>query len=298
MMRNNWTVCPIQYDKLNLSNAVCFDRQLIDSITIDNKLSLFQYPNEYLVYQALSNYHSVPMQSLAIGFGLSELIPRIFSIYKHLTFKLITPTWQMAELYCQANKINYIKVEYKNFINLNLNDLYTNNADLLYIANPNGVNGQQLTSAEVLKLCDYYKVVVVDEAYGDYATFSVLHNAPIRNNLIVTKTFSKSVGVPGLRLGYCVANPQLIKVIQDLRPGYVMTGLTTTLIDQLLMLMPAHLQRMKETKQYLEETYKVIPSYSNSVMFTQKPNFNCVMKEVYSNIYRMALTDWGTLSEL
>lgn len=297
MTRNNWATPPIQHNLLNLSNAVCYDQLLVNSINVDSS-ALFLYPNEYLVYEELANHHNVNIESIAIGFGLSELIPRIFSIYKHLTFKIVTPTWQMVELFCQANKVNYVKINYQNFVDLSLDDLYTSNADLIYIANPNGVNGQKLSPNEILKLCDYYNLVIVDEAYSDYTDCSVLHHAETQQNLIVTKTFSKSAGVPGLRLGYCVANKQLIKIIQELRPGYVMSGITPSLVNQLLAAMPAHLQRMNETKRYLEKTYKTIQSHSNSVLFTQPINFNCITKEVYPNVYRMALVDHGTLHGL
>lgn len=297
LIRNNWTIPQISQNKINLGSAVCYDQSLINSLSVDPS-ALFSFPNEYTVYNLLAQYISIPTTNLAVGFGLGELIPRILTLYRDKKIKIVSPTWQLIELHCCATNINHTTVCYENFIELDIDQLHINNADILYIANPNGVNGQVLTREQIVKLCDYYQLVIVDEAYGDFSDQSVVDLAVDLSNLLVAKTFTKTLAMPGLRVGFCVANAELIKQIQEIRPGYVMNGLVDAVLKALLPQLPQHLARMKITKDYIENNYNVIKSASNSILFRELPKLNCETKEVYPGIYRMALTDLSTFMEL
>lgn len=297
LIRNNWAIPQPSQNKINLGNAVCYDQDLIKSLTVEST-AIFSFPDEYRVYCLLAQHLSVPISNLAIGLGLGELIPRILSLYASKKIKIVSPTWQLMELTCQANSINYSNVCYKNFLELDLDQLYVNDSDILYIANPNGVNGQVLTREQILKLCDYYQLVIVDEAYGDFSNQSVMDFAINLPNLLVAKTFTKTLAIPGLRVGFCVANTALIQKIQEIRPGYIMNSMVGVVLDNLLPQMPQHISRMLITKDYIERNYNVISSQSNSILFKELPKLSCATKEVYPGIHRMALTDLATFMEL
>lgn len=102
---------------------------------------------------------------------------------------------------------------------------------LVYLANPNNPTG---TWFGVGGLRDFLAgvpstvLVVVDEAYLEYATDPGLESAlgllPTFPNLVVTRTFSKAYGLAGLRLGYLLAAPGLVAVLERLRESFNVNG--------------------------------------------------------------------------
>lgn len=276
MKRNYWTSNLPNSNLLNLSCNVCYDQYL--DLNIEQTISY--YPDEAESYNLLSQYYNIPSENIAIGYGSAELILRIFNLYKNFSLKIITPTWQLAELYAYH-------------IGMNIKE----NADILYIVNPNGLSGKSLPTEEILELAKKYKLLIVDEAYGDFSNCSVLNESLLLDNLIVIKTLSKTIASPGLRFGYCFSNTDIIDKIQNVRPGYVTTGATVPALKKLLPQINSHIGRMLSTRNYIESKYDVIPSQGNYVLFKNDPKFSILTKEI-NGLFRMSLTDIDTFKRL
>ena len=276
MNRRDWTTALPNSNMLDLSSNICYDRYLNISVEQNNQ----RYPDSSEAYDLLSSYYNTSPYNIAIGYGSCELILRILQAYREWTLHIVTPTWQLAELYAY-----YIGMKQQV------------NADILYIANPNGLTGQALSVKDILGMLPNYKLVIVDEAYGDFSNCSVLKYATTADNLIVVKTLSKTIASPGLRFGYCFSNTRIIKHIQDSRPGYVTTGATVNALKKLLPHIDLHVARMIDTRDYIESKYMVVPSEGNYVLFRQDPHLPVVMRET-NGLYRMALTDLTTFKEL
>ena len=94
-------------------------------------------------------------------------------------------------------------------------------ASVVIVCSPNNPTGGVLSPDEVKRLCrDSDALVVVDEAYHEFAGQSVvplLHDHP---NLIVLRTFSKAMAMAGLRVGYLLASPELVSEINKARLPY------------------------------------------------------------------------------
>jgi len=87
---------------------------------------------------------------------------------------------------------------------------------VVYLVNPNNPTGMLFSREEVLRIAGRapLSLTLVDEAYYEFAGVSVTDLVPDHPNLVVTRTFSKSFGIAGLRIGYVIAHPQVLK---DLR---------------------------------------------------------------------------------
>lgn len=283
--RVDWTLLPKEDKRLDLSSNVCHDEvlQRLISHLLQRKrgVKYYQYPNEGLTYQTLSDFYGIDVRNIAIGFGLGELIPRIFSLYQDKKFSIVTPTWMMATGFCNVQKINYVEgIDYS--------------ADVLYIANPNGMTGKYLDRKTVLRFLDHFKLVIVDEAYEDFCVegCSVLEYAPKVDNLIVTKTLSKSLSLPGIRFGYCFSNKKLIYKLQQIRPSGVLSNFVPTLGIDLFRLMDGHIERMLQTKRHIHRKYDCEDSHANFVFF-KKPEriLDEVRYRKIGNLHRMSLMD-------
>ena len=266
------------YNKLNLSNNVCYDSKLKLNLTSSNP---FRYPDETRVYDILSRYYDVPSTNLAVGFGLSELIHRILRLFKDKKVSVLTPTWLMAQGYCDVEGINYVEgVDFS--------------ADILYVASPNGQSGRKDFNPDWL---DKFEYIILDEAYGDFSDESWLNNRP--KNVILCKSLSKSLALPGVRFGWCFAEEDIIFQLQQTRPSPPISTDVEEHLEQLLDLLPDHIHRMLETRDYIESRYACHKSYGNFVLLKNKESFlDKVLYRTFDGVHRMSLTDLSTFKKL
>jgi len=93
-------------------------------------------------------------------------------------------------------------------------------APVKFLANPNPPYGVQYSRAEVERLADASDLLVLDEAYAAFADWDGVPLAKERPNVLVTRTFSKSHGLAGLRVGFVVGPKQLIEQLNVIRDSY------------------------------------------------------------------------------
>ena len=93
---------------------------------------------------------------------------------------------------------------------------------MVVLANPNAPTGAGITLNEVEHLVTYdpQRLVLIDEAYVDFGGETAAPLVGKYNNLLVVKTFSKSRGLAGLRLGYAIGAPQLIAALVTIRDSF------------------------------------------------------------------------------
>lgn len=291
-LRPSWFEHRYNKEILDLSNNLCYDSVLlsqVDSLFKNVKLDVRQYTDEATAYMSLSKFHDIDPRKIAIGYGIGELITRILNLPIINRISIITPTWPMVEVYSKLFGLRFeTDLDYS--------------CNTLYVANPNGVNGRCLTRTQIIELLERFDLVILDEAYSDFADSdqSLVHDIDRYKNLIVLKTFSKSLSLAGLRFGYAVSNESIIKYLQEIRPSCSLNSIANCLCDDLLTLIPSHVQRMKETRDFIEATYDCEHSQGNFVIFKSVPESlkSKVLMKTVSTGTRMSLVDLQTLKGL
>lgn len=92
---------------------------------------------------------------------------------------------------------------------------------LMFINSPNNPNGKSFGNATILKLCGSFPgIVVVDEAYADFSDQTCLPLLKKVKNLIVNRSFSKSFSLASLRMGFALADPDIIKEMNRVKLPY------------------------------------------------------------------------------
>ncbi len=133
-------------------------------------------------------------------------------------------------------------------------------------------------------------ILVVDEAYVDFAEFSALQLVKQHANVVVTRTFSKSYSLAGMRLGLAVARPEIVAALDKIRDHYhldrlALVAATAALTDQDYL--AATVGRIRASRTSFVAGlqglgYSVIPSQANFV-FAAPPDRNG--KRVYEALY-------------
>lgn len=87
---------------------------------------------------------------------------------------------------------------------------------MVFICSPNNPTGNQFSTEDVLQLSEAFPgLIVLDEAYVDFAPYSIVSEILRHRNLAVLRTFSKAFGLADLRLGFVVAHPDLASLFMD-----------------------------------------------------------------------------------
>jgi histidinol-phosphate aminotransferase len=94
----------------------------------------------------------------------------------------------------------------------------TSNPKLIFLANPSNPDGGVLSRDDVERLLALPIVIVLDEAYAEFAGESFAQRVPTQPNLIVLRTFSKWAGLAGLRVGYCIAPKPIAAKLWQCKP--------------------------------------------------------------------------------
>jgi len=176
-----------------------------------------EYPlggTERLV-QDISKYVGIPKEMIGVGNGSDQIIDLFLSNFVSKDTKILTsdPTFGFFEERCKLYSIPTIKIPFDKNMTLNLEKFLSNSkkASILYLDTPNNPTGFQFEKRDLERLIREFKgLVIIDEAYVEFSDYSIIDMAKKINNLIVLRTLSKSFGLAGLRVGYFVANAQII----------------------------------------------------------------------------------------
>src|SRR3990170_424247 len=183
------------------------------------KLDVREYPlggTERLVV-ALSDYIKMPSEMIGVGNGSDQIIDLLLTNFalKETTVLTSDPTFGFFEERCKLYAIPTIKIPFTDNMTLDLEKFLSNTkkADILYLDSPNNPTGFQFSKNKLEQLIrEFNGLVIIDEAYVEFADYSIIDMTKKKDNLIVLRTLSKSFGLAGLRVGYFVANKKIASI--------------------------------------------------------------------------------------
>ncbi|MCU1230647.1 MAG: Histidinol-phosphate transaminase [Acidobacteria bacterium] len=185
----------------------------------------WRYPDEAAeqLAETIAHLHGVPVNHILPGDGSSEILKLAALAFTGRDRKLAmaVPAFEAIGLYARAGGVEVATVPLDRHYAHDLAALAATNASLIYICNPNNPTGSITPSSSMrsfLETLPATSIALVDEAYHHYAGSSDYESVAAlvksRPNLIVARTFSKIYGMAGLRCGYAIAQPDLIRSME------------------------------------------------------------------------------------
>ncbi|MDN3670214.1 histidinol-phosphate transaminase [Echinicola jeungdonensis] len=231
-----------------------------------------RYPDPYQqdLKASISRIKKVNPEQIFLGNGSDEaidLLMRAFCIPGKDNIIILPPTYGMYEVSAGINDIAIKKVNLTEDFQLRpevILETVDDHSKIIFICSPNNPSGNKAKREDILKVLKGFDgLVVVDEAYIDFSEeVSFTQELDKYPNLLVMQTFSKAWGLAALRLGMAFASPEIIKVLNKIKPPYNISGLTqetvltalenTSKKDQMV-------QEMLEERDYLEKKLAAMP---------------------------------------
>ena len=186
---------------------------------------LNRYPDSGAIElkQAIADYVGVRRDCVVLGNGSDELVDLVCKAFMDPNDRVLIPlpTFAIYEIACRVNGGVPLFVKLPNFEwrVAELSRALTK-VRLAFIARPNNPTGNSLDATDLRKLLAAGKLIVVDEAYAEFAGYSITKWTARFDNLLVLRTFSKAFGLAGLRVGYAVGNPKLIEALERVRAPF------------------------------------------------------------------------------
>lgn len=196
--------------------------EVLKSFDCDS-LRLYPDPNSQLLADALAKRYGLASDQVFLGVGSDDVLAIAFMTFFNSKKPVLFPdiTYSFYDVWAELFQIPYERPALDEHFDLIREDYYKENGGVV-IANPNAPTG-------VLQNIDFLRdviehnrdvVVIIDEAYADFSESSALELTKEYDNVLIVQTYSKSRALAGMRIGYAMGNPELIKAMNDVRYSY------------------------------------------------------------------------------
>lgn len=168
----------------------------------------------------LADYYNLKPENIFVGVGSDDVLSVAFLTFFNSDKKILFPdiTYSFYSVWADVYRIPYEKIPVNENFRILKEDYYKENGGVIF-ANPNAPTAicESLEFVEDILKHNQDVIVIVDEAYVDFGGESAISLLDKYENLLVVQTFSKSRSMAGIRIGYAMGNPELIKAMNDVK---------------------------------------------------------------------------------
>jgi len=189
-------------------------------------LAIYPDPNHTFLREKLSQYTGQPAERILCSSGSGELIDLLMRVFIQPGDAIVDcpPTFGMYSFDGGIHGARMVNVPRDEAFNVDIeavtDAVQKQRAKLLFVTLPNNPTGNLMPRAEIERLLELSGIVVVDEAYAEFAGVSAVDLIGQYPNLAVLRTFSKWAGLAGLRIGYGLFHEDLIKHLWKIKQPY------------------------------------------------------------------------------
>ncbi|MBI1861416.1 MAG: histidinol-phosphate aminotransferase family protein [Deltaproteobacteria bacterium] len=220
-----------RYERLRLDkneNISGFSPEIIQEMLSNvSPHFLAAYPEPGVLYQKIAKKHDLPESHVLVTAGSEMAIRYVFETYldKGDEVVFLDPSFAMFEVFANICGATSVRIPFGPNLSLSVDDIVAAigpKTKIVAIANPNNPTGTVLSETDLLRLaehCEKYDVLfLVDEAYFYFHPETMFPHLKRFKNMVVTRTFSKALGLASIRLGYALGSPEILSFVAKLQP--------------------------------------------------------------------------------
>tara|TARA_B100000508_G_scaffold55003_3_gene42761 strand:- start:144005 stop:145039 length:1035 start_codon:yes stop_codon:yes gene_type:complete len=184
-------------------------------------------PQQRELKSKFADLRGVHSDQLIIGNGSDEILDLVFRAFcepgKDFVVT-IKPSYGMYKVLANINDVRLTEIALDANFELDPDAILAvaEGAKMIILCSPNNPTGNSLSRKKIIKILEGFNgIVLVDEAYIDFATNpSLVSELKNFQNLMISQTFSKAFGMAGIRVGIGIAHPEIIEVLNRIKPPY------------------------------------------------------------------------------
>lgn len=188
-----------------------------------DRLRLYPDPTASVLVEELARFYGVDKEQVFVGVGSDDVLSMCFLTFFNSEKPVFFPdiTYSFYKVWADLYRIPYECKPVDETFRIRKEDYYSENGGVIF-PNPNAPTGIYMELDEVEDIIAHNQdvIVIVDEAYVDFAGRSALELIDKYENLIVVQTFSKARSMAGMRVGYAISNPMLIRYLNDAKYSF------------------------------------------------------------------------------
>lgn len=275
--------------------------QLATELLNGNNFQLYPDTNADSLRDALAEELELERENILIGNGSDELLHIVTNAFAGPGDKVLCPSPGFGMVSYYARLTGAIPVDYQ----LNERFQYSlaqielgimkHQPKIIHICTPNNPTGSTMAVSDIASLARRFNgVIVVDEAYYEFhgeTMVSMIEQCP---NVVVLRTFSKAMGLAGLRVGYLICDKYLAEQIHKVKPPYNVNSFSQRAAELLLEHRETQMERVKEIVEAREWLYQALEGLRGIEPYPSSANF-ILMKVKDGSAFYNGLLEKGIL---
>jgi len=223
------------------------------------------YPELDSIYEKMSKWLGLDAQQILLHSGSGLSIKSVFEVYcaSQDNILLHYPSYAMYEVFCKMFNVNIVPQTYDAQLQFDWEayvDRIQSDIRMVVVENPNGFLGFAPTREQLERIIQKAHqegvIALIDEAYFHFCPTTVSDLIEKYDNLIISRTFSKALGLAGLRVGYLLSSKINIEALNKVRPAYEINSFAALVVSELL-------DHPEEIEAYVKDIWQNIQTLLN-----------------------------------
>ncbi|MBR4597161.1 MAG: histidinol-phosphate transaminase [Opitutales bacterium] len=186
-------------------------------------LRLYPEPLSKKVRAAAAKYYGVHEDNVIVGNGSDDILNLIMRAFggEDLKVAAMSPSYSLYPVLAKMQGAQLEEFDFGPQCKLPLEKIAKSGANVFILTNPNAPLGAAFAEADLKYIADNFKgLFVIDEAYAPFSNYSAAKFAAGRENVLAVCTSSKGWGLAGMRVGWAVADKNIIEILDRVRDSY------------------------------------------------------------------------------
>lgn len=262
-------------------------QEFVKWLNENENLNIYPETNSDTLRCAIADFYKLKQDNIVCGVGSDELIDCIMKAFLEINESVIisSPTFDMYGIFTQINRGKIIDVPLNNDYSINtdiiIKKAIEDKAKIIFICSPNNPTGNIVTNEDIIKIANNVNsIVVVDEAYAEFSSKSIINEINSLNNVIILRTFSKAFGLAGVRVGYAISNIDLINDINVVKAPFNLSTVSQKLALLCLKYADKYVDRIEYLKNERNRVFLELEKNKNIVVYKSGANFIYVKSKI------------------
>lgn len=233
-------------------------------------------------YESFAKWLNIKRENLLLTFGSDVAIKTVFETFVETGDEVLNfdPNYAMFSVYTKMFGGIEIVKQYNSDFSIDIDNLINSinkKTKLIIISNP-GHNGIATPVSDILRVVESAKannaIILIDEAYYHFSDVTMLNHFD-QNNIIIIRSLSKAFGLASLRVGFIIAEPNLIKEMYRVKLVHEVDGFAAKIAKYMVehsYIMENYVEDVKAGHNIIKKRFEqmgitLFPSHSNFVYF-------------------------------